>query len=135
MRRSCSGSLTGWSSGPEDEQWRHLLDWPIQRSMGSGMGKRLWVFVETELGYEPLADDSPYEVLEVPLSDDVYIELGAHCNRLADNRKAIKRGLERVLEMDHRYVGQTGEHGAGCELVPGRGPAADVLRVVRHRRD
>ena len=61
------------------------------------MGKRLWVFVETELGYEPLADDSPYEVLEVPLTDDVYIELGAHCNRLADNRKAIKRGLERVL--------------------------------------
>lgn len=119
----------------EDEEWRHLLDWPIQRSMGSGMGKRLWVFLETERCYEPLAPGSQYEHLEVELTDDVYIELGANCNRLADNRKAVKRGLERVLEMDTRYVGESKGTEFGSKLIPARGLRPDVLRIVRLRRD
>jgi hypothetical protein len=118
----------------EDEQWRHLLDWPIQRSMGTGMGKRLWVFVDTERGYKPVAPDSEYEILEVELDDDVYTQLGAHCNRTADNRKAIKRGLERVLT-DDRYIGEGDGVDIYSELLPARGLGPEILRIVRVRRD
>jgi len=112
-----------------------LLDWPIQRSMGSGMGKRLWVLIETEVGYRPVEPDSPYELLEVELTEDVCLELGAHCKVRADNRKAIKRGLERVLEMDKRYIAEMDANESGCALLPGRGRHPDVLRIVRLRRD
>ena len=110
------------------EQLRAWLDWPIQRQLGAGIGKRLWLYLEPHPGFRPLKATSA-EGMVLPLTDQVYAELGANCGQRRDNRKSIRRGIERIQETDERYV--------LLELTAGNGDKPDCLRIVRrsHRAE
>ncbi len=118
----------------EEDRLRAWLDWPVQRALGAGMGKRLWFYIESMPGYEPLPDAPEYEMAVLDLAEDVYAELGANCKERWDNRKSVRRGMARVLEEDQRYVALLPDSNIGCELIVGRGMTPDRLRVVRKRR-
>ena len=64
--------------------------------MGAGIGKRLWLFMEPHPGFRPLAGRPHFEGSVLELTDEVYAELGAHCRERRDNRKTIRRGIERI---------------------------------------
>jgi hypothetical protein len=116
-----------------DHTVRAWLDWPIQRRLGAGMGKRLWLFLEAARSYESLGEVGGVEHAEFPLTERLYTILGANCNERSDNRKAIRRGLERIIEMDDRYLAAGGPTD-GCELLVGRNGRPDTLRIVRRQR-
>jgi hypothetical protein len=105
---------------------RAWLDWPIQRRLGAGIGKRLWLFLEPHPGFRALTGRPDYEGSVLELTDEVYAELGAHCRERRDNRKTIRRGIERIKEIDERYV--------LLEFTPGKAHERDVLRIIRRRR-
>jgi len=86
------------------KQLRAWLDWPVQRRLGAGIGKRLWLFLEPHPGFRPLRNRPSYEGALVTLTDEVYAELGANCRERRDNRKAIRRGIERIQQIDERYA-------------------------------
>ncbi len=119
-----------------EENRRVWMDFAVQRKLGAGMGKRLYVYVEAYPGFEPVPDREHLEQALIELTDLVYAELGARCKERWDNRKAVRRGLARLLEIDPNYVGgEDGEDGEdGSELFVGQGGSPDLLRVVRRRR-
>ena len=108
------------------EQLRAWLDWPVQRGLGAGIGKRLWLFLEPHPGFRPLGKRPSHEGTVLELTDEVYAELGANCRERRDNRKSIRRGIERIQQIDERYV--------LLEFIAGQGDQADRLRVIRRRR-
>ena len=58
----------------------------------------------------------------------MYAELGANCRERRDNRKSIRRGIERIQQIDDRYV--------LLEFIAGQGDEPDSLRrVIRRHRD
>jgi hypothetical protein len=103
------------------EQLRAWLDWPVQRRLGAGIGKRLWLYLEPHPGFQPVKPG--LEGIVVVLTDQVYAELGANCAERRDNRKSIRRGIDRIQEIDERYV--------MLEFAPGRGDQPDKLRIIR----
>lgn len=119
------------------EKRRVWLDFAVQRKLGAGMGKRLYVYVEAYPGYEPVPESEHLEQALIELTDVVYAELGARCKERWDNRKAVRRGLARLVEIDQNYVGTEDGDDAqeGSELFVGQGGSPDLLRVVRRRRN
>jgi hypothetical protein len=113
------------------ENRRVWLDFAVQRKLGAGMGKRLYVYVEAFSGFEPVPDRDDVEQASIELTDLVYAELGARCKERWDNRKAVRRGLVKLLEIDGNYLG--GEDGS--ELFVGQNGSPDLLKLVRRRRD
>jgi hypothetical protein len=111
----------------ERDQLRTWLDWPIQRRLGVGIGKRLWLYLEPLSTFTQLPSRPSFEAAVVPLTDLVYAELGANCQDRRDNRKRIRRGIERIREIDERYV--------AMELFNGNADVPDRLRVVRRHRE
>jgi hypothetical protein len=109
----------------ERVQLRAWLDWPVQRRLGAGIGKRLWLYLEPHPGFSALK--TGVEGMTLTLTDEVYAELGANCRQRRDNRKSIRRGIERIKEIDSRYV--------MLKFTPGRGDSADTLRVIRRCPD
>lgn len=108
------------------QQLRAWLDWAVQRRLGAGIGKRLWLFLEPHPSFRPLTRRVGHEGAILELSDDVYAELGAHCQERRDNRKSIRRGITRIQEIDNRYV--------LLDFIPGRIGEPDKLRVIRRYR-
>jgi hypothetical protein len=105
------------------EKLRAWLDWPVQRQLGSGIGKRLWLFLEPHLAFRAPASNPEVQLLRLELTDDVYAQLGANCKERRDNRKLIRRGMERIVEIDPRYREwrfKAGKAGAPDELLIGR---------------
>jgi hypothetical protein len=107
------------------EKLRAWLDWPIQRRLGAGIGKRLWLYLEPHPGFRALRGAAEGMVLQ--LTDEVYAELGANCRQRRDNRKSIRRGIERIQQVDERYL--------LLEFSSGEDDKPDRLRVIRRRRD
>lgn len=114
--------LVGRLQGDKVRAW---LDWPVQRKLGAGIAKRLWLFLEPHPGFHQLRDRPQYEGTVVELTDQVYAELGANCRERRDNRKTIRRGIERIREIDERYV--------LLEFSPGKASDSDRVRVIRRR--
>jgi len=110
-----------------DEALRAWLEWPVQRRLGAGVGKRLWLYLEPHPAFGPLRARPALEGVTLQLGEQAYAELGCRCAERRDNRKAIRRGAERILEIDRRYV--------LLELIAGQGGAPDRLRAIRRRRD
>jgi len=109
------------------DKLRAWLDWPIQRKLGAGIGKRLWLFLEPHPGFHPLRDRPQYEGTVLALTDQLYAELGANCRERRDNRKTVRRGIERIRQIDERYV--------VFEFTPGKATGeADCLRIIRRCR-
>jgi hypothetical protein len=108
------------------EQLRAWLDWAVQRRLGAGIGKRLWLFLEPHPGFRPLTRRVGHEGAILQLTDDVYAELGAHCQERRDNRKSIRRGITRIQQIDNRYV--------LLDFIPGQLGEPDTLRVIRRYR-
>ena len=108
------------------EQLRSWLDWPVQRRLGAGIGKRLWLFLEPHPAFHPLRKRPAHEAAVIELTDEAYAELGANCRERRDNRKSIRRGIARIQAIDHRYV--------LLEFVPGQAGESDLLRVIRRCR-
>ena len=108
------------------KQLRAWLDWPIQRRLGAGIGKRLWLFLEPHPGFRSLRTRPAYEGAVLQLTDEVYAELGANCRERRDNRKSIRRGIERIQQIDERYV--------LLEFIGGQAGEPDHLRVIRAYR-
>ena len=109
------------------DQLRAWLEWPVQRRLGAGIGKRLWLFLEPHPGFRRLRARPNYEGTVIELTDELYAELGANCRERRDNRKTIRRGIERIREIDERYV--------MLEFTAGQGDEPDSLRVIRRHRD
>jgi hypothetical protein len=109
------------------DKLRAWLDWPIQRQLGTGIGKRLWLYLEPSPLFRVLRQRPNFEVAVIALTDRVYAELGANCSTRRDNRKRIRRGIERIREIDDRYV--------LFELTNGEGQEPDQLRVIRRLRE
>ncbi len=107
------------------KQLRAWLDWPVQRRLGAGIAKRLWLFLEPHPEFRPLHKRPVYEGAMVELTDQVYGELGANCRERRDNRKSIRRGIERIQQTDDRYV--------LLEFITGDGAEPDRLRAIRRR--
>jgi hypothetical protein len=107
------------------EQLRAWLDWPIQRRLGAGIGKRLWLYLEPHPGFRALKGAAEGMVLR--LTDEVYAELGANCRQRRDNRKSIRRGIDRIQEVDERYL--------LLEFSSGEDDKPDRLRVIRRLRE
>jgi hypothetical protein len=105
------------------EQLRAWLDWPVQRRLGAGIGKRLWLFLEPHPGFRPLRRRPSHEGAVLELTDETYAELGANCRERRDNRKSIRRGIDRIQQIDSRYV--------LLEFVPRHADGPDSLRVIR----
>lgn len=105
---------------------RAWLDWPVQRHLG-GMAKRLWLYLEPHPGFRPLRDRPEYEGAVIDLSEDLYRELGANCQLRSDNRKPVRRGIERIRASDSRYV--------MLDFMPGANGTPDRLRVIRKTVD
>lgn len=127
-------NIANWLiSRVEEDGLRVYLDWPIQRRLGTGLGKRLWVLFESWWDYEPMKDDPGLEMALIELNADRYAEIGARAKAATAKRRAVKTGLSRVLEVDDYYVAPGGET-PGCEFVVGRMGKPDVLVVVRKRR-
>ena len=117
--------IDDWMIGRlQREQLRAWLDWPIQRRLGAGIGKRLWLYLEPHPAFRPLKRSLEGMVLH--LTDQVYAELGANCRERRDNRKSIRRGIERIQQIDDRYV--------LVEFLAGQGSEPDRLRVIRRCR-
>ena len=108
------------------KQLRAWLDWPVQRRLGAGIGKRLWLFLEPHPGFRPLRKRPTHEGAVLELTDEVYAELGANCRERRDNRKSIRRGIERIQQIDDRYV--------LLEFIAGQGLEPDSLQVIRRCR-
>ncbi len=108
------------------KQLRAWLDWPVQRRLGAGIAKRLWLFLEPHPGFRQLRKRPMHEGAVLELSDERYAELGANCRDRRDNRKSIRRGIERIRQIDDRYV--------LLEFVPGQAGEPDCLRVIRRCR-
>lgn len=109
------------------DKLRAWLDWPIQRKLGAGIGKRLWLFLEPHPGFRGLRERPQYEGTVLEMTDQLYAELGANCRERRDNRKTVRRGIERIREIDERYV--------VFEFAPGKvAGEADRLRIIRRRR-
>jgi len=108
------------------KQLRAWLDWPVQRRLGAGIGKRLWLFLEPHPGFRPLRKRPTHEGAVLELTDEAYAELGANCRERRDNRKSIRRGIERIQQIDDRYV--------LLEFVAGQADEPDCLRVIRRCR-
>ena len=108
------------------DKLRAWLDWPVQRRLGAGMAKRLWLFLEPHPGYRALRDRPQFEGTLLELTDEVYAELGANCRERRDNRKSIRRGIDRIREIDERYV--------LLEFRPGKADLSDCVRVIRRVR-
>ena len=108
------------------DQLRAWLEWPVQRRLGAGIGKRLWLFLEPHPGFCCLRTRPNYEGTVVELTDELYAELGANCRERRDNRKTIRRGIERIREIDERYV---------MLEFTAQSDETDSLRVIRRRRD
>jgi hypothetical protein len=109
------------------DKLRAWLDWPIQRHLGAGIGKRLWLFLEPHPGFRQFRDRPHYEGATLKLTDELYAELGANCRERRDNRKTIRRGIDRIKAIDERYV--------MFEFVPSKKASeADRLRVIRRGR-
>lgn len=108
------------------DKLRAWLDWPIQRRLGAGIAKRLWLFLEPHPGFRLVRDRPNYEGTILELTDELYAELGANCKERRDNRKTIRRGIERIKTIDARYV--------MFEFSPGTGATLDRLRVIRRAR-
>ncbi len=106
---------------------RAWLEWPVQRRLGAGIGKRLWLFLEPYPAFRCIRGRPHYEGAVVHLTDELYAELGANCRERRDNRKTIRRGVERIKEIDERYV--------LLEFNAQHGDEPDSLRVIRRRRD
>ena len=66
------------------------------------------------------------KVRSCELTDELYAELGANCRERRDNRKSIRRGIERISEIDERYV---------MLEFTAQSDEPDSLRVIRRRRD
>ncbi|MHB1569368.1 MAG: hypothetical protein ACYC0H_09200, partial [Solirubrobacteraceae bacterium] len=94
--------------------------------LGAGIGKRLWLFLEPHPGFRALRKRPTHEGAVLELTDGVYAELGANCRERRDNRKSIRRGIERIQQIDDRYV--------LLEFVAGQGSEPDCLRVIRRCR-
>jgi len=105
---------------------RAWLDWPVQRDLGAGIAKRLWLFLEPHPGFGVLRNRQDVEGAVLELTDEVYAELGTNCRERRDNRKSIRRGISRIADVDERYV--------KLEFIPGSGEAEDRLCVFRRRR-
>ena len=111
----------------QGDKLRAWLDWPVQRRLGAGIGKRLWLFLEPHPGFRQLRDRPQYEGTVLELTDSIYAELGANCRERRDNRKTIRRGIERIKEIDERYV--------MFEFIPGKQAGdTDRLRIIRRGR-
>jgi len=108
------------------EQLRAWLDWPIQRRLGAGIGKRLWLWLEPHPKFRPLHKRPTHEGAVLELTDQTYAELGANCRERRDNRKSIRRGIERIQQIDARYV--------LLEFIPGDTAEPDCLRAIRRLR-
>jgi len=108
------------------DKLRAWLDWPIQRKLGAGIAKRLWLFLEPHPGFRALRDRPAYEGTILELSDELYAELGANCRERRDNRKTIRRGIERIKAIDPGYV--------LFEFTAGAGVEPDRVRVIRRKR-
>lgn len=108
------------------DQLRAWLDWPVQRRLGAGIGKRLWLFLEPHPGFRRLRARPSFEGAVLELTDERYAELGANCRERRDNRKSVRRGIERIRKIDERYV--------LLEFTPSHGNEPDRLRVIRRCR-
>jgi len=108
------------------DQVRAWLDWPVQRQLGAGIGKRLWLWLEPHPAFRELKGHPELEGAILQLTDQAYAELGANCRERRDNRKAIRRGIERIKEIDDRY--------AAIEFTASQDGTPDRLRVIRRRR-
>lgn len=106
------------------DKLRAWLEWPIQRKLGAGIAKRLWLFLEPHPGFRQLRDRPEYEGTVLELTEQLYAELGASCCERRDNRKTIRRGIERIRGIDERYV--------VFDFIPGK--AGDRLRIIRRGR-
>jgi hypothetical protein len=110
----------------QSKQLRAWLDWPVQRRLGAGIGKRLWLFLEPHPAFRPLRTRPTHEGAVLELTDQIYAELGAHCRERRDNRKSVRRGVERIQQIDDRYV--------LLEFIAGAAGKPDCLKVIRLRR-
>jgi hypothetical protein len=105
---------------------RAWLDFPVQRKLGSGMGKRLWLVIESHGGYRPSANGDGLEAAVLELTDEMYEDLGARCKERRDNRKVVRRGIEKILATHDRYI--------ELVMVPRSGGRSDLLKVLRRRQ-
>ena len=119
--------LDDWLIGRlQHDALRAWLDWPVQRRLGAGIGKRLWLFLEPHPGFRVVPEREGLEGAVLELTDELYAELGANCRQRRDNRKTIRRGIARIAEVDERYV--------KLDFQPGADGAPDRLRVFRRCR-